>query len=308
MRKLHFLLSVTNEENDFQIEQALAARAAASRLGIELEIISAQDDGVVQSQQLLERIQSTTRLRPDGILLEPAGSTALPHVGRAAAAAGIGWVILSRDAHYLEELRLQYRVPVFLVAPDHEEIGRIQGRQLAALVPAGGTVLYIQGPSQSLAARQRYSGLMETKPANINLRAMRAHWSAASAQAAVASWLRLCTAQGTEIVAVCAQDDSMAIGARKAFEASNLEQRAAWLGVPFLGCDGMPKTGQEWVRSGLLAATVFSPPTAPIGIELMARFFQTGVMPPTRTSTETKSIPPLETLARSAFQARAGSN
>src|SRR5208282_1653614 len=138
MRKLHFLLSVTNEENDFQIEQAQAARLVAGRLGIELEIIFAQDDGVIQSQQLLDRIQSTTQPRPDGILLEPAGSTALPHVGRAATAAGIGWAILSRDAPYLEELRRSCQVPAFLVAPDHEEIGRIQGRQLAALVPAGG--------------------------------------------------------------------------------------------------------------------------------------------------------------------------
>jgi len=100
----------------------------------------------------------------------------------------------------------------------------------------------------------------------------------------------------------------MAIGARKAFEASNLEQRDAWLRIPFLGCDGMPKTGQEWVRSGRLTATVYSPVTAPIAIELMAKFFQSGVMPPVRTLTETKSIPPLEALARPTSQpARAGS-
>jgi ribose transport system substrate-binding protein len=150
---------------------------------------------------------------------------------------------------------------------------------------------------------------MATKPTNIHLRALKAHWSEASARTAVASWLRLCTAQDTKIVGVCAQDDSMAIGARKALEASSLAQRDAWLRVPFLGCDGMPKTGQEWVRSGLLAATVYSPVTAPIAIELMARFFQTGVMPPVRTFTETKSIPPLEVLAHPASQgARAGSN
>jgi ribose transport system substrate-binding protein len=307
MRKLRFLLSVTNEDNDFQVEQADAARLAARRIGAELEIISADDDGVKQIGQLLERIQSTTVRRPDAILLEPAGSTPLPQVGQAAAAAGIGWAILSRDANYLEELRSNYKVPAFVVAPDHEEIGRIQGRQLAALIPSGGTVLYIEGPSQSLAAKQRNTGLMATKPNNVQLRSLKAHWSEASACKAVTSWLKLCTSKDTQIVAVCAQDDSMAMGARKALEACTHGRRDAWLAAPFLGCDGMPRTGQEWVRKGLLAASVYSPPTAPIAVELMARFFEHGTMPPLRTLTETNSIPPLEALAPRSTGASAGS-
>jgi ABC-type sugar transport system substrate-binding protein len=305
MSKLRFLLSVTNTDNDFQIEQADAARLVANRVGVELEVISADDDGVKQSHQLLDRVQSATVRRPDAILLEPAGSTALPQVGRAAAAAGIGWALLSRDAEYLEELRLAYRTPAFIVAPDHEEIGRIQGRQLARLVPAGGMVLYIEGPSQSLAARQRHAGMMETKPGNLQLRALKAHWSESSSYKAVSSWLQLCTSRDTEIAAVCAQDDSMAIGARKALEACHHGRRESWLGAPFLGCDGVPKTGQEWVRNGLLAATVYSPPTAPVAIELMAQFFKSGTMPPVRALTNTESIPALETLSRPASRAHA---
>jgi len=308
MKKLRFLLSVTNDENDFQLEQVETARQAAANAGVELDIVCAQDNGVIQSQQLLERIQSSVAPRPAAILAEPAGSTALPQVARAAASAGIGWAILSRDADYIGQLREAYPVPVFLVAPDHTEIGRIQGQQLAALLPAGGIVLYIEGPSQSLAAKQRHAGLLATKPDNLQLRALRAHWTESSARSAVSSWLRLSISRGIEISAVCAQDDSMAMGARRALEDSSHEQRAKWLTVPFLGCDGMPKTGQEWVRRGLLAATVHSPPTAGIAIGLMARFFQNGDMPPARTLTETKSIPPLEALARSAFGAHAGSN
>jgi ribose transport system substrate-binding protein len=306
MRKLRFLLSVTNEENDFQIAQADAARAVASRLGADLEVVSADDDGVKQIGQLLERIQSTTVRRPDAILLEPAGSTPLPQVGQAAVAAGVGWGILSRDANYLEELRSTYKVPAFIVAPDHEEIGRIQGRQLSALLPGGGTVLYIEGPSQSVAARQRHTGMMATKSANVQLRGLKAHWSEVSACKAVTSWLKLCTAKDTQIAAVCAQDDSMAMGARKALQACTHARRDIWLAVPFLGCDGMPQTGQEWVRKGLLAATVYSPPTAPIAVELMARFFEHGTMPPVRTLTETTSIPAIEALAPRASGVGAG--
>ncbi len=300
MTKPRLLLSVTNDSNDFQIEQVNGAREAAARLGADLDIVYAQDDGIIQSQQLLMRIQSPAEPRPTVIILEPAGSTALPHVARAAAAEGIGWVVLSRDAEYIAELRSAFRIPAFVVTADHEEIGRIQGRQLAALVPSGGIVLEIQGPSQSKAASLRHVGLLTTKPENIQLRGVKAHWTEASAQKIVGSWLTLSTSRGTDIVAVCAQDDSMAMGARKAFERSTHELRESWLRIPFLGCDGMPKTGQEWVRRGLLTATVFSPPTAPVAIDLIARFLRHGTMLPARTLTETKSIPDIETLGRNA--------
>ena len=303
MTKPRILLSVTNDHNDFQIEQVNTAHQAAARAGADLDIVYAQDDGIVQSQQLLHRIQSTVDPRPNVIVFEPAGSTALPHVARAAVAAGIAWVVLSRDADYISGLRTASHTPVFVVTADHEEIGRIQGRQLAALLPRGGIVFCIQGPSQSQAAKLRYAGLLTTKPENIELRVMKAHWSEASAKKVVRSWLALSTARATEIAAVCAQDDSMAMGARKAFEESAQDLRQSWRQIPFLGCDGMPKTGQEWVRRGLLKATVLSPPTAPVAIDLIARFLQHGTMPPARTLTATKSIPEIEALTSQAVSA-----
>jgi len=304
--KPRLLLSVTNDSNDYQIEQVKSARQAAARVGADLEIVYAQDDGILQSQQLLQRIQSAAETRPNVIIFEPAGSTTLPHVARAAAAAKIGWVVLSREAEYIGELRSAFSIPVFVVASDHLEIGRIQGRQLGALLPRGGIVLLVQGPSHSKAASLRYNGLLETKPGNIQLRAVKGHWTEASAQKAVRSWLDLSTSRVTDIAAVCAQDDSMAIGARKAFEQSAHELRQSWLQIPYLGCDGMPKTGQEWVRRGLLTATVLSPLTAPIAIDLLARFFQQRAMPPPCTLIKAQSIPDLETLSSKAKAATVG--
>ncbi|MGB9074321.1 MAG: substrate-binding domain-containing protein [Terriglobales bacterium] len=307
MKKLHFLVSLTNDDNDYQVEQAAAAQRAARNLGIDLHIVHAGNDGILQSQQLLARIQSSTTPRPDAVILEPAGATALPHVAGAAAAAGIGWVVLNREADYTAELRRLYHVPVFSVTSDHEEIGRIQGRQLMALLPGGGSVLYIQGPSENLAAKQRYFGLLETKPETVQLRVLKARWTEASAHKAVSSWLQLSTARETQLDAVCAQDDSMAMGARKAFEECAHKQREQWLRVPFLGCDGLPRTGQTWVRRNLLAATVFIPPNADQAIEMMMKAIETGGQPAERTFTAAKSIPAVETLAEQACRARAGS-
>ena len=98
----------------------------------------------------------------------------------------------------------------------------------------------------------------------------------------------------------------MAMGARKAFEESAHQLRRSWLQIPFLGCDGLPETGQEWVRQGLLAATVFSPLTAPVAIELIAGYLQRGVMPPACTLTDARSIPDLGTLSSKAGAATAG--
>lgn len=307
MTKPRLLLSVTNNTNDFQIEQVKGARQAAAKLGANLDIVYAQDDGIVQSQQLLDRIQSAAETCPTVIMFEPAGSTTLPLVARAAAAKGIGWVVLSRDAEYIPELRSAFRIPAFVVTADHQEIGRIQGRQLAALLPHGGIVLEIQGPTQSKAASLRHAGLLATKPENIQLRSVKAHWTEASAEKVVRSWLALSTSRGIDIVAVCAQDDSMAIGARKALDQSHHELRQSWLKIPFLGCDGLPNTGQEWVSRGLLTATVFSPPTAPVAITLIAAFLQNGTMPPPCTLTETRSIPDIATLGTKARAANAAS-
>ena len=311
MNKLKFILSLTNNDNDYQIEQGAAAEQAAKRLGVELQIIQAENDSVTQSQQLLKIIQSRCDSLPDGILFEPVGGTALPQVGRAAAIAGIGWVVLNREVEYISELRKAYRVPAFCITSDHEEIGRIQGRQLAAMLPKGGSVLYIQGPSENLAAKQRTFGMYETKPADVQVKLMKAQWTEASAYRTVSSWLRLSTSQQTHIDLVAAQDDSMALGARKAFEEElNLTARERWLKLPYIGCDGLPNSGQNWVRRGLLTATIFVPPNAGTALEMLVAAVQNGTLPAERSLIDPVPIPALDVLAAShaekvrAFSAR----
>src|SRR5260370_17621342 len=92
MKKLSFVISLTNDDNDYQQEQATAAETTARRLDVDIKIIHAGNDAVTQSQQLLEFVQSRTS-RPDAIVFEPVGSTGFPQVARAAAAAGMGWPI-----------------------------------------------------------------------------------------------------------------------------------------------------------------------------------------------------------------------
>jgi ABC-type sugar transport system substrate-binding protein len=304
MKKLSFVVSLTNDENDYQQEQAAAAERTARRLGVDVKIVHANNDAVQQSQQLLEFVQCPAASRPDAIIFEPAGGTGFPQVARAATAAGIGWVVLNHDVDYVAPLRHSYKVPIFAISSDHQEVGRIQGKQFAALLPQGGSMLYIEGPANSSATKERTAGMNETKPVNIQVKSMRANWTEESSYRTVSSWLRLSTSQTARIDLVGAQDDSMAAGARKAF--SEVEgNRERWMRIPFTGCDGMPMTGQAWVRTGLLAATIYIPPNTDLALEMLTNAARGGAPLPERRLTVPESIPSLEELASRAASAKA---
>jgi ABC-type sugar transport system substrate-binding protein len=296
-KKLRILVSLTTNDNDYQVEQAQSAEQAVKRLGVDCEIIYAGNDAITQSTQILKAVQAAAAIRPDAIVFEPVGGTALPQVARAAVTANIGWAVLNRDASYVSELRRTSTTPIFAVSSDHVEIGRIQGRQFAALLPKGGSVLYIQGPSENSAAKERTAGMQESKPANIQITMLKAQWTEESAMKAVRSWLKLTTSQKSVIDLVGAQDDSMAMGARKAFQELPSEaERDRWLKLPFTGCDGLPNTGQTWVRAGTLAATIFVPPNTGQAIETLVQALQQKKQPPERIMIPARSIPALDAL------------
>ena len=271
MSKLRFLVSLITQENDYQMEQAAAARTAATQAGVETEIIYADNDPITQSTQVLKAIQADPTLRPNGIIIEPLGATAFPQAAYAAAQAGIGWAVLSRRADYAKELAKTSRSPVFSVSANQEEVGRILARQVMALLPRGGSVLYIQGPSVSPVSQERHAGLLELLPANVHLTTLRGRWTEESAYQSVRNWFKLMTAQKLRVDVVLAQNDVMGIGAKKAIaESVTGPDRDDWLEMPVLGCDGVPKTGQAWVRSGQLTATVIVPPSADRAVTMMA--------------------------------------
>ena len=303
MNKLRVVLSLTTHDNDYQIEQATAAEESAKSLGVELEVLYAENDAIQQSQQLLNIIQSRSGSHPDAIMFEPAGGTAFPQVARAAVAMGIGWVVLNREADYLSDLRRTYRVPLFSVTSNHEEIGRIQGKQISTLLPNGGTALLIQGPAESFAAKQRTAGMYDTKPIDVQLKIMKANWTEAGAYKAVSSWLRLSTSKEAPIDVVAAQNDAMALGARKAFQdIPDPAIRNKFLQLPYLGIDGVRNTGQAWLSRGLLHATIVVPPCADTAIQMLHQSLQTGSVPPEKTLTVPKSLPAIDELARKPVQ------
>jgi ABC-type sugar transport system substrate-binding protein len=211
--------------------------------------------------------------------------------------------MINSDPEYIAELRRGH-VPVFSVSTDQSEVGRIQGHQISALVSEG-SVLYIEGPSNSTAAQLRTKGMLSTKPAAVTLKTLKGDWTERSAHHAVKSWLALSSSRQMEIKAVISQNDAMAMGARKALADLTEADRERWQKVPFTGCDGVTRTGQEWVRRGMLKATIITAPAAGTALELLAKAAQTGSMPPERTLIPPRSLPVLAELQGKARKAGA---
>ena len=293
MNRLKVVLSLITRDSDYQLEQAKAAEAVAGKQNIDLEIFYADSNSITQSSQLLDAIHKY-KSKLSAILVEPAGGTEFPQVGKAAVSAGIAWVVLNRDASSLKDLRRDFQVPAFAVSSDHKEVGRIQAQQLAALVPQTALVLCVQGPATTLAAQQRLLGLESAKQPGMTLKLLKSpNWTEDGGYHAVSSWLRLTTSQKEPICAVAAQNDFIAIGARRAFEEMKL---SAIANLPFLGVDGLLRTGQAFVNRGTLAATIIVPAVAGLALETVISAITTQTMPPELQLIPNHSYPAIDKL------------
>jgi ribose transport system substrate-binding protein len=296
VKKLKFVLSVPGDTMYLRA-QTSAAQAAADRLAIDLEVVSAQMDSVGQGQHLVNLVQSRDS-RPDGIIVEPVTAAGLPRAAEAAVAAGIGWVVSNAHVDYIGTLRRNAKAPIFQVSQDHMEVGRIQGRQMGAILPGGGTVLYLRGPAMSWWATKRTEGMESTKPKNIEARSLKVLESTTEgATRAVSGWMTLTRRrpEGTQLIV--SQNADFIVGARKAFETtSSGPERAKWLALPCAGV-GVVERSKPLVDQGALCATVVTSLTLDRAVELLARAMTTGSQPPEHTFVDAYSYPSIEELA-----------
>src|ERR1700723_3906459 len=109
VKKLKFVLSIPGDTMYLRA-QTSAAQSAADRLGVELEVVSAQMDAVAQGQHLVDLVPSRPS-RPAGILVEPVSAAGLPRVAEAAVAAGVGWGGSHADVGYFGPLRQESKTP-----------------------------------------------------------------------------------------------------------------------------------------------------------------------------------------------------
>jgi ribose transport system substrate-binding protein len=289
-------VSLLDDSQEYQRIQAEEARSAGARSGLEVEVQYTKGDPALQMKQLGDAVQVEASRRPVAVVLHPVAVAGLEALARSMLRAGVGWVSLDQ-AFYLPAIQRDFpdRL-VALVSTDNREIGRLQAKLFRALLPAGGSVVYVEGPSLSPPVIHRREGMKEgLMGSRVGIvKTLTGDWSEASAERAMSFWLRV-GAKTARPALVGAQNDLMAAGARKAM----LALRPEWRDVPFTGCDGLPGGGIRQVREKALAATVVQPLTAGPAVELVARSLR-GEKVPAATHLAPRIYPSLEELERRA--------
>jgi ribose transport system substrate-binding protein len=293
MKPLRVLVSLMASNNDYQREQAVAVEQAARRLGVEAKVLYAENDSMVQARQLREVLQGAPESRPDAILCHPVDSP-LETIARSSIDAGIGWAVLNREVNFLPDIRQKSKTPALCVLVNQEEVGRIQARQFAALLPKGGSILYIQGTAGNFSAERRTAGMRATKAANLQVMSLRGRFTEDSGYSVVKDWLKLATTRDARIDLVGAQNDNMALGAQRAFRE---DSGGRWAHLRYTGCDASGEIGRGRIQKGVLAASIAIPTTAGIALELIVAALKTGTQATAVTMLAPASFPAVEKLS-----------
>jgi ribose transport system substrate-binding protein/inositol transport system substrate-binding protein len=291
-------LALVDERNPFQQLLRSEAEAAARRAGLKLDAVFT-GDSFTEQIAALRKLVSDPGKRPDALLVMAVRDQGLARVVREAAAAGVHWVFLNATEDDLEPVRRDHpAATVTMVCPDETETGRVQGRQVRALVPAARRVLYVQGNPRSLAARQRTSGMQEAVAGSgVDVALAGGDWSPEQAARTVREWLRFAVGGKRPFELVTCQNDDMAAAALDALATAAAESGNPDLArIPVTGCDGAPDVGQRLVRERRLVATVVLPRVAAPAVEVVARLLATGERPAPQILHNATSLPPLEEL------------
>lgn len=297
MKKLKVVVAIPGE-NSYLQEQEAAVKEAARRLGVELQVINAYNDAVTQSQQLLEVLQSEPASRPDGIIIEPVTAMGMPRVAEAAVAAGVAWVISNAEVDYLERLRRIAKSAVFAVSQDHLAIGRLQAQQFTALLPNGGSVLYLRGPMSNSLATRRTQGIETGKSDRIKLKTLKIEWTERNAYQSINSWLRLSTVHATDIDLISSQNTDFISAARRAFQDhTGGPEQEKWLSRLYTAA-GLSSQTKSLVDRSILTAAVVTSLTMDTALDMLTRALKTGAQPAEHIFVPASSYPSLEELAR----------
>ncbi|HET6437586.1 MAG TPA: substrate-binding domain-containing protein [Anaeromyxobacter sp.] len=262
------LFSQLDRTQEYQQMQEEEGRAAAARAGLEAEAVYCQNDPATQLEQVSRAMRGPEATRPVAVIIQPAAVAGLEALAREAARTGVGWVAMD-SAPYLEGLQREFPGKLLaLVSPDQREIGRMMAKLIRAVLPRGGRIVHLEGPSLVAPVIHRRIGMMEVlKGSGVEVvKTLTGDWGEASGEKATTFWLKLGSRKERPDL-VAAQNDAMATGAWKALRALKPE----WGDVPLIGCDGLPNGGQRLVRENMLLGTVVQPTTFPASVEAVVR-------------------------------------
>ena len=281
-------LFVFNQGEDYHRLLAAEAQEAARQHGVAVQVFDAGETAAKQAQDLVRFALDNAGQRLCALVVPFADATgegaieADPtyRVARRVLQKGMGWIMLNhgRESVVSALAREFPGLPVALVAIDNVEFGRIQARQVRALVPAGSRILSVKGNPFDSGCQERSAGLHEVlKGSGLTVEEVDGRWDPAIAETAVHRWITSPLRQQTPLHAVVAQNDPMAVAARRVLTRAAQELgRPELKAVPVLGGDGLPGVGRRWVDEGTLTATVCVTLPGKAAVESLLRLWHDG--------------------------------
>ncbi len=226
-----------HQTNAFQIAVTEAAEAKAAELGVELTILSADQDAATQITQIEQCVSEGF----DAILFEPVDPDGLRDAAKAASDAGVVVINIVSSCTDWENAGISA-----VSCGNNVKAGENEMQHVADLLGGKGNVAILTGPAASSDALDRlegYENILANYPDMVQVVSPAdCQWDTAKAQATVESWL-----SAYDLDAIVCENDGMAVGAGNAAGANS--------GIVITGLDGTPD-GYEAIKDGRIVGTV----------------------------------------------------
>ena len=226
-----------HQTNAFQIAVTEAAEAKAKELGVDLTILSADQDAAKQISQ----IEQCTSEGYQAILFEPVDPDGLGDAAQAAADKGVIMINVISACTDWENHGISA-----LSCGDNVTAGETEMQHVADLLGGKGNIAILTGPSGDSGGLQRlegYQNILKNYPDMVQVvEPADCQWDTAAAQGTVESWL-----SAYDLDAIVCENDGMAVGAGNAAGANS--------GIVITGVDGTPD-GFEAIKDGRITGTV----------------------------------------------------
>lgn len=232
-------LSVSTLSNPFFVSLEEGVNTLATENGTQVISVDAQDDSAKQSNDVDDLIQQGV----DVLLINPVDSAAITPAVEAANSAGIPVIMVDRATDAGEY--------VTLVASDNVAGGEMAAQYIVDQVGENASTLQLEGVPGASATNERGEGFTNVAEPSLNvLDSQTANFDRAEGLTVMENMLQ----GNSDVQAVFAQNDEMALGAIEAIQGAGLSNQITV--VSFDGTEG----GIKAVENGSLAATIAQKP------------------------------------------------
>lgn len=238
--KVKIGLSISTQNNPFFVTLKQGAEKAAKDAGAELIVVDAQDDTSKQISGIEDLIQQ----KVDVILINPTDSDAVVTAVESANDANIPVITVDRAANG--------GTVVTHIASDNVKGGQMAGDYILEAIGGKGNIVELQGTAGTSAARDRGEGFHKAVDGKDGVK-VAASQPADFDRAKGLSVMENILQSNSDVQAVFAHNDEMALGALQAIEAAGKKD------IIVVGFDATDDAVNA-VNAGTLAATVAQKP------------------------------------------------